>query len=115
MYQVEYHPHEVSNTEKQQAVKSVFKDKAKVAAAWWNKNKPPQQNPTGTEAYRAVKKAYGAQIKIGNPYSFLRSLVTEDLKVVLAGKDITDGVTAGGGVPGGGGTEGDLGGGGMED
>lgn len=71
MYQAEYHPHEVSNTEKQQAVKSVFKDKAKVASAWWNKNKPTQQNPTGTEAYRAVKKAYGAQIKIGNPYSFL--------------------------------------------
>lgn len=115
MYQAEYHPHEVSNTEKQQAVKSVFKDKAKVAAAWWNNNKPTQQNPTGTEAYRAVKKAYGAQIKIGNPYSFLRSLVTEDLKVVLAGKDITDGVTAGGGVTGGGGTEGNPGGGGMED
>lgn len=42
-------------------------------------------------------KAYKAQHKIGNPYSFMRSLVTDDLKVMLAGNDLTGGVAAGGG------------------
>ena len=47
-------------------------------------------------------KAYKAQHKIGNPYSFMRSLVTDDLKVVLSGNDITGGVTTGGSTTGGG-------------
>ena len=41
-------------------------------------------------------KAYKAQHKIGNPYSYLRSLVTDDLKVILAGNDLTGGVSSGG-------------------
>lgn len=41
-------------------------------------------------------KAYKAQHKIGNPYSFMRSLVTDDLKVMLAGNDLTGGVKPGG-------------------
>lgn len=44
-----------------------------------------------------------AQHKIGNPYSFMRSLVTDDLKVMLAGNDFTGGVVAGGGSTTGGG------------
>lgn len=44
-----------------------------------------------------------AQHKIGNPYSYMRSLVTDDLKVVLAGNDLTGGVAAGGGSTTGGG------------
>lgn len=36
-----------------------------------------------------------AQHKIGNPYSFMRSLVTDNLKVMLAGNDLTGGVAAG--------------------
>lgn len=43
------------------------------------------------------------QHKIGNPYSFMRSLVTDDLKVVLAGNDLTGGVAAGGSAAAGGG------------
>ena len=42
-------------------------------------------------------KAYKAQHKIGNPYSYLRSLVTDDLKVILAGNDLTGGIVSGGG------------------
>lgn len=41
-------------------------------------------------------KAYKSQHKIGNPYSYMRSLVTADLKVMLAGNDITGGVKPGG-------------------
>ena len=41
-------------------------------------------------------KAYKAQHKIGKPYSFMRSLVTDDLKVMLAGNDLTGGVKPGG-------------------
>lgn len=41
-------------------------------------------------------KAYKAQHKIGTPYNFMRSLVTDDLKVVLAGNDLTGGVKPGG-------------------
>lgn len=45
-----------------------------------------------------------AQHKIGTPYSYMRSLVIDDLKVVLAGNDLTSGVLApGGGSTGGGG------------
>lgn len=53
-------------------------------------------------------KAYKAQHKIGNPYSYMRSLVTDDLKVILAGNDITGGVTTGGGTSQGSGTHGSL-------
>ena len=48
-------------------------------------------------------KAYKAQHKIGNPYSYLRSLVTDDLKVILAGNDLTGGVKPGGSTTEGGG------------
>lgn len=40
-------------------------------------------------------KAYKAQHKFGNPYSFMRSLVTDGLKVMLAGNDLTGGVKPG--------------------
>lgn len=49
-------------------------------------------------------KAYKAQHKIGNPYSYMRSLVTDDLKVMLADNDITGGVKPGGSAAGGGST-----------
>lgn len=55
------------------------------------------------EAYLAVMKAYKAQHKIGNPYSFMRSLVTDDLKVIFSGNDLTGGVVAGGSITEGGG------------
>lgn len=47
-------------------------------------------------------KAYKAQSKIGNPYSYMRSLVTDDLKVILSGNDLTGGVAPGGTTEGGG-------------
>lgn len=38
-----------------------------------------------------------------NPYSFMRSLVPDDLKVILAGNDLTGGVKPGGSTTEGGG------------
>ena len=86
------HEHEDANTERQQTVRAEFKTKSQFASQWWNANKPADKDSKGTEAYQAVMKAYKAQSKIGNPYSFLRSLVTDDLKVMLGTKDLTGGV-----------------------
>lgn len=107
MYSAGYHGCTQPNSEEQQAVKTTFKKKAQFASAWWKKNRPSATSAKGTEAYLAVMKAYKAQHKIGNPYSYMRSLVTDDLKVMLSGNDLTGGVSAdgdsgGGQKPGGG-------------
>ena len=96
-YRSDRHSHHDANTAEQQTVRADFKKKAQFAAAWWKQNRPADKNAKGTEAYLAVMKAYKAQHKIGNPYSFMRSLVTDELKVILAGNDLTGGVAAGGG------------------
>lgn len=62
-----------------------------------------QPNCDEQQAVKATFKKK-SQHKIGNPYSFMRSLVTDDLKVMLAGDDITGGVTAGGSAAAGGGS-----------
>ena len=100
MYSAGYHGCTQPNSEEQQAVKATFKKKAQFASAWWKQNRPSSTSANGTEAYVAVMKAYKAQQKIGNPYSFMRSLVTDDLKVILAGNDLTGGVVSGGGSGG---------------
>jgi hypothetical protein len=64
-------------------------------------NRPSSTSAKGSEAYLSVMKAYKAQRKIGNPYSFLRSLVTDALKVLFAGNNLTGGVVAPGGSTGG--------------
>lgn len=79
-----------------QQPRSIFKKKAQFASSWWKQNRPADKNAKGTEAYLAVMKAYKAQHKIGNPYSYMRSLVTDDLKVLLSGNDLTGGVKPGG-------------------
>ena len=89
------------NTEGQQAVRATFKKKAQFASAWWKQNRPSSTSANGTDAYIVVMKAYKAQHKIGNPYSYLRSLVTDDLKVMLSGNDLTGGASADGGSGGG--------------
>lgn len=96
-YRSDRHSHHDANSAEQQTVRADFKKKAQFAAAWWKQNRPADKNAKGTEAYLAVMKAYKAQHKIGNPYSYMRSLVTDDLKVLLAGNDLTGGVAAGGG------------------
>ena len=101
MYSAGYHGCVQPNSEKQQMAKATFKKKAQFASAWWKQNRPSSTSTNGTEAYVAVMKAYKAQHKIGNPYSFMRSLVTDDLKVMLSGNDITGGVSAEGGSGGG--------------
>ena len=101
MYSAGYHGCVQPNSEKQQMAKADFKKKAQFASAWWKQNRPSSTSANGTDAYVAVMKAYKAQHKIGNPYSFMRSLVTDDLKVMLSGNDITGSVSADGGSGGG--------------
>ena len=95
-YRSDRHGHHDANTAEQQAVRATFKQKAQFASAWWKQNRPSSTSANGSDAYVAVMKAYKAQHKIGNPYSYLRSLVTDDLKVILAGNDLTGGVVSGG-------------------
>lgn len=103
-YRSDRHSYHDANTEQQQQTRATFKKKAQIASAWWKQNRPADKNAKGTEAYLAVMKAYKAQHKIGNPYSYMRSLVTDDLKVMLAGNDITGGVKPGGFTTEGGGS-----------
>lgn len=102
-YRSDRHSSHDASTERQQQHRADFAKKAQFASAWWKQNRPSATSAKGSEAYLAVMKAYKAQHKIGNPYSFMRSLVTGDMKVVLAGNDLTGGVVAGGGTTGGGG------------
>ena len=100
-YRSDRHGYSDPKTEVQQTIRATFKKKAQFASAWWKQNRPSSTSANGTEAYVAVMKAYKAQHKIGNPYSYLRSLVTDDLKVMLSGNDLTGGVSADGGSGGG--------------
>lgn len=101
MYSAGYHGCVQPNSEKQQAVKAVFTKKSQFVSSWWRQNRPSASNTAGTEAYLAVMKAFKAQHKIGRSFSFLRSLVTDDMKIILHGNDLTGGVVSGGGTPGG--------------
>ena len=91
-YRSDRHGYNDHKTEDQKTIRATFKKKAQFASAWWKQNRPSATSAKGTEAYLAVMKAYKAQHKIGNPYSYLRSLVTDDLKVMLSGNDLTGGV-----------------------
>lgn len=102
-YRSDRHSYHDANTEVQQQTRATFKKKAQLASSWWKQNRPSSTSAKGTEAYIAVMKAYKAQHKIGNPYSYLRSLVTDDFKVILAGNDLTGGVKPGGSTTEGGG------------
>ena len=94
MYSAVRHVNTYSNTEAQQAVRTAFVSRSKLGTAWWMANKPSEANPKGTDNYRLVMKAYKSQHKIGNPLSYLRSLVTDDLKVKLGDLDITGEIKA---------------------
>ena len=100
-YRSDRHGYNDPKTEVQQTIRATFKKKAQFASAWWKQNRQSSKSTNGTDAYIAVMKAYRAQHKIGNPYSFMRSLVTDDLKVILAGNDLTGGVVSGGSSSGG--------------
>ena len=99
-YRSDRHGHHDANSAEQQAIRATFKQKAQFASSWWKQNRPSSTSANGTDAYVAVMKAYKAQHKIGNPYSFMRSLVTDDLKVMLAGNDLTGDVSSGSGSGG---------------
>ena len=93
-HRLERHEFSDATTEAQQAVRKTFLSKGKFASAWWKANKPSAEKPKGSEHYLLVMKAYKGQHKIGNPYSYLCSLVTDDLKVKLGDLDITGDVSA---------------------
>ena len=97
MYTAEYHARDITNSEALQQVKATFTKRAKFASSWWNANKPSITNVAGTANYQLVMKAYKGQRRVGNPYSFLRSLVSPELKVILGDLDITGDITSGGG------------------
>ena len=103
-YRSDRHSFSDPNTAGQQTIRATFKKKSQFASSWLKQNRPSATSAKGSEAYLAVMKAYKAQHKIGNPYSFMRSLVTDDLKVLLAGNDITGGVKPGGSTTEGGGS-----------
>ena len=73
-----------------------FGSKAKFASAWWSKNKPSDENPNGTEAYQLIQRAFKGQHKIGNIFAYMRSLITDDNKVMIGDIDLTGGVSSGG-------------------
>lgn len=101
-HRMERHEYSDANTEVQQANRKAFSSMSKFASVWWNANKPSDKQPKGSENYQLVMKAYKSQHKIGNPYSYMRTLITDDMKVKLGDLDITGSVTAGGStsVPG---------------
>lgn len=71
------------NSELQQAVKEQFTAKSHAASAWWNANKPATKDAAGTALYTELMKRYDAQFKYGNPFNFVRSLITDDLKIKI--------------------------------
>lgn len=117
-YRSDRHSHHDANTEVQQP-RSIFKKKAQFASSWWKQNRPADKNAKGTEAYLAMMKAYKAQqnpilpsfhadpeilySNLTTPYSYMRSLVTDNLKVLLSGNDLTGGVKPGSSTTEGGG------------
>lgn len=92
-YRSDRHGYNDANTEAQQQVRKLFVAKSRFAVKWWKANKPSVENSKGSDSYKLVMKAYRSQHKIGNPYSYLRSLVTDDLKVKLGDLDITGDAT----------------------
>lgn len=110
-YRSDRHGYHDANTEAQQQVRKLFATKGSFSAAWWKANRPSASQPKGSDSYKLVMKAYRSQHKIGNSYSYLRTLVTDDLKVKLGDLDITGdvsspsaGPSAGGGSSAGSGT-----------
>lgn len=82
MVRYDYHEHEDPNTDKQKAVRATFSQKAKAATDWWHANKPAN-DAEPTAAWKAFCTKYDAQNKIGNPFSYLRTLVKDDLTINL--------------------------------
>ena len=89
MYRYDYHGHKEVNSAKQQAIKATFTQKAKIAAAWWKVNKPADKDAVPTADYQRLKKAYDAQHEYGNIYAYLRSCVTDEMKIVIGGQEVT--------------------------
>ena len=94
MYSAVHHRYSDTNTEAQQAVKAAFAARAKFATKWWKANSPSTENPQGSESYKLVMKAYKVLHKIDNRFSYLRTLVTDDLTVKLGDLYITGDVSA---------------------
>lgn len=68
-----------------------------------SKNNPTKEHHWWHRSLSFVHRAFKGQHKMGNIFAYKRSLITDDLKVLLSGNDITGGVTTGGSTAEGGG------------
>jgi len=95
VYRYDYHERDDKNTAKQKLVRNKFTQKARAAAKWWGDNKELVDETTGavtreaSEAMGKLMAAYKSQRKYGNPYNYLRSLITDDLKLTIGGTTVT--------------------------
>lgn len=89
MVRYDVHEHRNPNTAKQQAVRATFTQKSKVAASWWKTNKPVE-GAVPTADYQRLEKAYQNQHEIGSIYNYLRACVTDEMKIVIAGQEVTN-------------------------
>lgn len=89
MVRYDVHEHRNPNTTKQQAVRATFTQKSQVASAWWKVNKPAE-GQTPSADYVRLKKAYDGQRQVGSIYNYLRCCVTDELKIVIGGQEVTN-------------------------
>ena len=96
-------PYDGPQSEAQKAQCNKFGQQSKLAGAWLKANKPKDKDDLGTENYQLLQRAYRSQHKVGNILAYLRTLMTEDGRVMLGDLDITGEIqqTGGGQTPGG--------------
>ena len=85
MYHANYHKRPDPNTDDQKTVRETFTTKSRAASAWWAANKPSTTNTEGTALYKQFMQMYDAQSNIGNRYSYCRSLINAEGKIVIKG------------------------------
>lgn len=97
MYQAEYHEREYRNTEKQQEVKQPLPVVPKPQLHGGRRTNPLSRTPPAPRTTRSSSSVQGPA-QDSNPYSYLRSLVQDDLTIQLGGSSTT---TVPGGSPSG--------------
>lgn len=65
------HPYHGPWSEKQVAHRKAFAQRSKTASEWLRRNDPNRNGGTATDEYRAMKRKYDAQHKIGNVFAFV--------------------------------------------
>lgn len=81
------------NTAAQQAVKDAFVARNKVAQAWWKINRPATKDvpkAQWTADYRRLDECFQAQRKFNSRWAYLCSCVTDEMKIVIGGVEVTN-------------------------